>query len=370
MANKPEAAEAPELLDEEEGGGPVKTFLEHLEDLRWMLIKSVTAVVVAMLLCLIGSKYLVTFLAWPLTHAPQHLLASPKSTEVPVLLGTNILGHLPSGALGLTATNTNRVALRLTAKPEGTNVVLAAQVEVWSAAFEENKTPILVVLGPVTSIMVALKLAIYGGLILASPFILFFVGQFVLPALKVREKSILYRAVSFGSVLFFTGVAFCYFVVAGVALVATVQFSQWMGFGTEQWRAEEYITFMCRFMLGMGLAFELPVVILTIVKIGLLDHRQLVQFRSYAIVGNLVVAAFATPSGDPFTMFLMAIPLQFLYEVSVLVAWYWSEPDRAKAQRRLALILLLGVLAIGLIWAGYQYGVPWLQQQGWWFQSR
>jgi sec-independent protein translocase protein TatC len=149
--------------------------------------------------------------------------------------------------------------------------------------------------------------------------------------LKVREKNILFRAVAFGSVLFFIGVAFCYFLVAGIALLATVQFSEWLGFSADQWRAESYITFMCRFMLGMGLAFELPVVILTLVKIELLDYERLVKFRSYAIIGNLVLAAFATPSGDPFTMFLMAIPLQLLYEISVIVAWYWQRKARNQA---------------------------------------
>lgn len=332
MANKPEEAESQELVDEEEGGGPVKTFLEHLEDLRWMLIKSVAAILVAMLLCLIGGRQLVTILTWPLTHSPGELLIkSPESTEIPVFLGTNILGRLSPEALGLPADETNRVAVRLTPKLDGTNLALALHLDRHPPVRKENNSPGLIALGPLTSIMVALKLAIYGGLILASPFVIYFVGQFVLPALKVREKGILFRAVAFGSVLFFIGVAFCYFVVAGVAIVATVQFSQWMGFGAEQWRAEEYITFMCRFMLGMGLAFELPVVILTIVKIGLLDYTQLVRFRSYAIVGNLVLAAFATPSADPFTMFLMAIPLQVLYEMSVLVAWYWARRDRKLA---------------------------------------
>jgi sec-independent protein translocase protein TatC len=297
-----------------------------------MLIKSVVAILIAMLLCLIGGRQLVAILTWPLTHAPSDLLiksSGPK--EIPVYLGTNILARLSAEALGLPAGETNRIAVRLTPKMDGTNLALGLQLDRQPAMEIVNNSPGLIALGPLTSIMVALKLAIYGGLIIASPFVIFFIGQFVLPALKVHEKGILFRAVAFGSVLFFIGVAFCYFIVAGVAIVATVQFSQWMGFGAEQWRAEEYITFMCRFMLGMGLAFELPVVILTVVKIGLLDYKQLVRFRSYAIVGNLVLAAFATPSADPFTMFLMAIPLQVLYEMSVLVAWYWARSDRKLA---------------------------------------
>jgi len=87
----------------------------------------------------------------------------------------------------------------------------------------------------------------------------------------------------------------------------------------------------------MGLAFELPVVILTIVKIGLLDHVKLRKFRSYWIVLSLIISAFITPSGDPFTMVLFAMPLWVLYEISVVVAWYWHRRDtkREEAERQL-----------------------------------
>jgi len=338
MVNKPEEATPSAPVDEEdEGGGPVKSFLEHLEDLRWMLIKSGVAVVISVLVCLIAGNRLVSILTWPLKHSPTFgPTKSPAVTEIPVLLGTNVLGHLSTNLAGLPQTETTNghgsIVLRLSPMVMGTNItnlVLIAQFETNAPSLEKSG-PVLKNYTPLGGIMVAFKLAIYGGLILASPFLLYFIGQFVLPALKVKEKAILFRAVAFGSVLFFTGVAFCYFVVAGVALMATVEFSKWMGFAADEWRAEDYITFMCRFMLGMGLAFELPVVILTIVKIGLLNYQQLVRFRSYAIVGNLVIAAFATPSADPFTMFLMAIPLQLLYEVSVLIAWYWDRRDRKR----------------------------------------
>jgi len=82
----------------------------------------------------------------------------------------------------------------------------------------------------------------------------------------------------------------------------------------------------------MGLAFEMPVVILTLVKIGLLEYAQLKRFRSYAVVLNLVISAFVTPSGDPFTMMILAIPLHLLYEISVFVARYWERRDAAREE--------------------------------------
>lgn len=330
MASEPEARN-PETIapaEEEEGfGGPVKTFLEHLEDLRWTLIKGVSALLLSMLVCLVAGNKLVSLLSWPLSHA---LTFGPKVRATPVELGTNIIGRVKLGELGALPWRSNEVrALRMVPLTVGTNVLLALQPDLQPPP-DDDPLVVLKNYTPVEGIMVALKLALYGGLVLAAPFVFFFVGQFVLPAMKVTEKAILYRAVGYGTVLFFLGVLCCYFLIAGVALTATVQFSNWMGFIADEWRADAYIGFMCKFMLGMGLTFELPVVILTLVKIGLLDLAKLRGFRPYAIVGNLVIAAVVTPSGDPFTMVLMAFPLHLLYELSVGVAWYWEWRDRRK----------------------------------------
>ncbi len=116
--------------------------------------------------------------------------------------------------------------------------------------------------------------ALYGGVLLASPFIFYFVAGFVFPALKIRERKYVYHGLVIGVGLFLIGVAFCYFILMPVALAAAQMYSQWLGFGALQWRAEEYISFVCKFMLGMGLGFELPVVILTLVKIGVIDYSH------------------------------------------------------------------------------------------------
>lgn len=317
--------------EEEEGGGPVKPFLDHLEDLRWTLIKVVVSVLLGMLVCLVAGNRLVAFLTWPLEHAQRMLPAARQ--RVPLLLGTNEVGRIQPGSVRLPPTvDSNRVAaLELVPVPLGDRWVLALNVQT-------NPPPVqaaanLVVLknyGPLSAFMVALKIALYGGLVVSAPFVIFFIGQFVLPALKVKEKMFVYRVAGYGSVLFVLGVAFCYLAIMQVALLASVQFSQWMGFGADEWRAEDYIGFVCKFMLGMGLSFQLPLVILTLVKIGLVDYQSLARFREYFIVGNLVLSAVITPSGDPFTMVLMALPLQVLYEVSLLIARRWARKDRER----------------------------------------
>lgn len=332
MATEP--VPGPVSSDEEEGGGPVKTFLEHLEDLRWTLIKCIVALALAMVICLVAGKYLVAVLMWPL-HNAEYLFQA-NTGEIPVLIGksTNEIGRVTLTDFGADFWGTNKTvhALRLVPMRIGTNEVLAVQPEARAFAAAARRMVVIKNYSPIEGIMVAMKLALYGGLLLAAPFLLLFIGQFVLPALKVHEKRLLYNAVGTGTVLFFIGVAFCYVIVAAIAIGATVQFSQWLGFGADEWRADSYISFMCKFMLGMGAVFELPVVLLTLVKIDILDYDKLAGFRSYAIVGNLVVAAFMTPSGDPITMMVVAAPMQLLYEISVFISWMWQRKERKLAE--------------------------------------
>ncbi|MBL9171829.1 MAG: twin-arginine translocase subunit TatC [Verrucomicrobiales bacterium] len=327
---------SPSQLDEyaeEEGGGPIKSFLEHLEDLRWTLIKCLVTILISMLVCMIGSNYLTAILEFPLNH-PLGVMAKKPNTElIPLHLGTNQVGVLPASVLGITNnTGSNRVAsLNLVPSLIGSNWLLTLQPDV--VPFVPSTAPRLKMFGPMAPVMVMLKLALFGGLILSAPLVILFVGQFVLPALHVHEKKILYQAVGFGAGLFILGVLFAYFVVTGVALMASVDIAVWMGFAADEWRAEDYISFVTKFLLGMGICFEIPVVILVLVKIGLLDYKKLSNFRAYAFVINLVIGAVVTPSGDPFTMLLFAAPLHLLYEISVIIAWFWARGDAKKALR-------------------------------------
>ncbi len=331
MADEPVAEPLEE--QEEEEGGPVKSFLEHLEDLRWVLIKSGVAAFVAMLLCLLGGNYVVRVLEWPLSRAP--IGGHAKNAHlVQVLIGTNILTTLT-----VTTTNdpvsqvvgTNRyVRLHLTPMANGTNLVLGVTAEADPNPPQSGRLPIDIVnLSPAGAFIVATKVAFYAGLVLASPFIFYFVAAFVFPALKMREKRYTYRGLAFGGGLFLIGVCFCYFVLMPVALRASVQYAEWLGFSANQWRAEDYISFVCKFMLGMGLGFELPVVVLTLVKIGVLNYAILSKARRYVIVINFVLGAVLT-TPEVITQILMALPLQILFEISVWIAWYWERQEKKR----------------------------------------
>lgn len=327
MAREPEAHHGDDTdSDSEQGGGPVKSFLEHLEDLRWTLIKCVSALLVCMLVCMVASNHIVTLLTWPLSH---NWLKQHQTNDVVVLhMGTNFMGKLPGHLIPLASEGTNRIrSASLVPRQIGTNWVLGLVPDTEPFPAPDEQPPTIKNYGPLSSVMVMMKIGLWGGLVLAVPFLSLFIAQFVLPALHMHEKKLLYQAVGIGSGLFIFGVVFCYFIITSIALNASVQVSQWLGFGADEWRAEDYINFVVKFLLGMGLSFELPVVILVLVKIGLVNYKQLAGFRAYMVIINLVAAAFITPSGDPFTMVLFAAPLQILYEASVFIAWLWHRRE-------------------------------------------
>jgi sec-independent protein translocase protein TatC len=170
-------------------------------------------------------------------------------------------------------------------------------------------------------------------LVIASPFIFYYLAAFIFPALRLKERHYVYRGLGFGVGLFLTGVTFCYFLLMPLALAASQRYSEWLGFSAMQWKADEYISFVCKFMLGMGLGFEMPVIILTLVKIGVLNYTILAKGRRYMIVVNLFLGAVLT-TPEVITQLIMFLPLQGLYEISIWIAWYWERQDRKKAAQQ------------------------------------
>jgi len=320
---------------DEAEGGPVKTFLEHLEDFRWVLIKSVVALLLGMLVCLFAANDVVRIIKWPLMHARIHYFGTNQI--VAVGFGTNHLGNFsltPEQQQSLDLGTNRFVAVEVEPLVLGTNRVLGWRVNPDpNVAAEAQRAKIdLINLSPAGGFIVAFQVALYGGLVLASPFIFYFVAAFVFPALKMHERKYVYHGLIIGVGLFLIGVSFCYFILMPVALAASQMYSQWLGFGAFQWRAEDYISFVCKFMLGMGLGFELPVVILMLVKIGVLNYRTLSKARRYMIVINLFLGAVLT-TPEPITQLVMFVPLQLLYEITVWIAWYWDRRDRKRAAR-------------------------------------
>jgi sec-independent protein translocase protein TatC len=251
------------------------------------------------------------------------LVCLGTNTLTTLELATNQIGGLDLGTNWFTVLQVQPVTV-------GSNILLSLHLEPNpdTGALLNSATD-LIYLDPAAPFFSSMQLAFYGGILLASPVISFFLAQFLLPALKVKEKKYVLRAAFIGAGLFFAGVAFCYFFVLARALKFAEWWAIWMGVKVPEWRAETYFAFVTKFMLGMGLGFELPVVLLALVKIGVLDYGKLTSLRRYMIVINLILGALLT-TPEPFTQLVMAVVLQLLFEVSVWVAWYWEWRDRKR----------------------------------------
>lgn len=343
---------------EEEEGGPVKSFLDHLEDLRWVLIKCVVGVAILMLVCLIAAQQVLAIITWPLKRADK--FRTPPGTELLWLAGTNVIAATKPSDTNIFqqfgVTNQQRMGFELVPKLIDTNWVVTVQVVTDPVRLTEIKPhrTDLINLSPVGGFWVAFQVALYGGIVFAAPYLIYVIGGFILPALKYKEKKYVLRGFAIGSGLFATGVFFCYFLLMPLALRASFQYSEWLGFSANQWRAEDYISFVCKFMLGMGLGFELPVVILTLVKIGVVDAAKLRAARRYMIVVNLFLGAILT-TPEVITQVLMFIPLQGLYELSVWIAGYWELDAKAKARARVKLVFVVLAVVAFFIWASYYF---------------
>jgi sec-independent protein translocase protein TatC len=163
---------------------------------------------------------------------------------------------------------------------------------------------------------VALKVSFFAGLLGAMPFILYQLWLFIAPGLYNNEKKMAIPFVVGGSVMFFIGVIFAYYIVTPFGFQFLITFGAFLY--TPLINIEDYVGFFTKIMFGFGLAFELPVFAYFLALLGLVTDRTLIDFFKYAIVIIFVAAALLTPP-DILTQLLMAAPLIILYGVSILI---------------------------------------------------
>lgn len=201
---------------------------------------------------------------------------------------------------------------------------LAALIQRPLIAVDPSRAANLQSLGVADSFTISLELAFYGGFVLSFPFILWFLAEFILPALTPREKAVLFPAAMTGFGLFLLGVAFAYFVVLPQTLEFFFKDARSMNW-QPTWTVREYYSFTTQFLIAFGLAFELPVVVLLLVKLGIVDHVILQRTRAFALVIIFIVAAVITPTSDILTLLLMGGPMYVLYEICIGIAWLMRE---------------------------------------------
>ena len=164
----------------------------------------------------------------------------------------------------------------------------------------------------------AIKVSLMGGLVLASPVILYQVVMFVAPGLTGREKRYLFGFMPAVIAAFAGGVAFGYYVLTPPALHFLLTFGG--DVAVPMIRVSNIINLMIRLLFWMGLAFETPLVMFMLASLGIVSARGLARFRRYWVVVAFVLAAIITPTVDPVNQALVAGPLLVLYELGILLA--------------------------------------------------
>jgi sec-independent protein translocase protein TatC len=180
---------------------------------------------------------------------------------------------------------------------------------------------------PAESFMLSMKLSLFAGIIVSFPFLLYFLLEFILPGLTDRERKLLWPSLAVGFGLFLTGVLFAFYFVTPRALEFFHEYSASIGI-RDRWRIGQYISFVTTFCLIFGLAFELPVVVMAMVKLGLLESTTMRRTRSWAVIIILGASAVLTPTGDMLTMSMLALPMIVMYEACIWLAVLHERKER------------------------------------------
>jgi len=192
------------------------------------------------------------------------------------------------------------------------------------------KSSYMIYTGLPEAFFIYMKIALFGSLILTSPFTLYQIWRFVSPGLYKAEKKYVVPFVISSSILFIGGVLFGYYIALPPAFAFFVEFSS--DFLKPMISFREYLSLILKFLLSFGLCFEMPVFIFFLAKVGIVNARMLSKQRRYAILIIFIAAAILTPSPDALSQIIMAIPLMFLYEISIFVARFAGRKRTVSAE--------------------------------------
>ena len=207
-------------------------------------------------------------------------------------------------------------------------------VLMWPMVTTQAKYPAVVMELGTNTIMegfnVVIQMCVLGGLVLSAPFMLFFIGQFVSPALTEKELKAVLPLCGSALVLFLSGAAFSFFLLVPNTIGVAVQINQMFGYAL-RWTPASYYSLLMWLVLGVGASFEFPLVIVLLVWLGLVTTAFLRKYRRHAFVLVFIIAAIVTPTPDPFTQTIFAIPLYVLYEIAIIAS---SRVEKRKRSER------------------------------------
>jgi sec-independent protein translocase protein TatC len=327
-------------------------FLEHLEEMRWVILK---VVVVFLLGCVTVAVFLdesVRLLQRPLISAVHDF------GSIAIDLESSGLSHyrntLEKQGVGLTelvkATEKDLINWGITDPQHRLRFLIH-----FAGGKDRN---LLQVIRSYSPIFIAMKICFLGGLGISLPFMLYFISGFVIPGLTPSEKKIFFPGCIASTLLFVTGAGMTYFFILPLSLAFTIDFS-FNVLGLEVYRPEagNYYSTVIWMTFAVGLAFQFPLVLVLLIRIGLLSVSSLRSSRRVVLVILMISAALITPGGDPVSLCILTIPLYFLYEISILIGTLIEKkreaiesPNPSGFFGSLALLSILLVSGTGLGW--------------------
>jgi len=340
---------------EEQLGGQM-SFLEHLDELRSRLIRSLAFVFIAATLCWFVSDRIYAFLAVPINRA----LAEAQRRQVPINGLTGNEKILPLSAVKESDLGrfifSEETKIGTSVIPPGSSVMarVAKDSQGQLALFTEEalyagntiipkgvRLPIdfkalpgdyagisdtLVVNSLIDPFSLYVKVSLYAALCLSVPFLLWQIWAFVSPGLYPHERGYVTPFIALSSISFVLGAAFAYKIIFPPAA------RYLLGLGQDfrlLLKADDYFDFIIIVMLGMGIVFQMPAITYVLARIGLVTAKFLVKIWKTALIIILIAAAVLSPTNDIPNMLLFAAPMIALYVVSIFVAWIFSRPRTA-----------------------------------------
>lgn len=333
--------------------------IDHLEELRRTIICMVSTLLVAMVLCFGFSDEVMDVLRRPVDkvwqeHESKHLPAGINATEwiqakslaavrsqLPADTAEQLNAQFPATVRELADIVPLLHAAALlpqesqadwlsSAVPEEARAKALALHASGAELKEGQGRAALKLMGafrPGEAFMLSLQLSFFSGLIISFPLLLFFLLRFIVPGLLEHERRLLCKSVVWGGGLFLGGCAFAYLAV--LPRVLSFFYSYSLGMGIENdWRIGYYLTFAAKLVFVFGAVFELPVVIIPLIKLGILNYGRMKVTRGYALIACFGAALFLAPAPDPATMFIMALPMYALYELCIIFAYLEQRKSR------------------------------------------
>lgn len=339
------------------------SFLEHLDELRKRLVRSVVFIVLAFLACWFVSENIYNFLSIPIRRA----LSEAARREVPIEgvtgqekitpltdLKENDTGRYifdKSTKLGITVVSPGTSVLAVVSSftdkdgvatlglftnepiytnnaiiPKGVKLPVELKPGVTNQTAGEEKMIVTTATEPFT---LYVTVSLYTAIAISIPFLLLQVWGFISPALYKHERSYVTPFVLLSSTSFVIGAAFAYYILFPPAV------KYLLGLGGEfqlLLRASDYLDFIIIIMLAMGLIFQMPAIAYVLARIGIITAGFMLRSWKIALVIILIVAAVVSPTGDIPNMMLFATPMMGLYVVSIFIAWFFGKKRKTDAE--------------------------------------